>query len=564
MKHSGALKLEIIKPLNCTWDEAGQRMRAMSFTLGRALNMTQRELWPLLNDSLEAVRDGDNASATVKKNKAWANSRKLLKQHWLKAMQEYAEFRKYRENHPSVAPVLDCIASETEQQIKAKWNGEPYKEMLQGKRSVPSWRTPTPFYAEARHCSVSGGPDQAVLSFPLWGAGAKATRFAVAPCGGNARALWNNLQKDYANRAKVIELQRVAKGPSKKDLAKMTPAQQRQAAVEKQRAEFALEDTSTHKLGAVGIKYDRKKRKWYALISYTQFKRDLWKSDGQAAAVNFGVNNFLQAYAEDGYDFSYRGEDIVVTRSRFQSMRRSIQNSMRFFGSGAQGRGVKRRELAMTKRQGAEQRWTQTKIRTIAYKLIAWCERHHINELYLEDLKGMRDEFEQKTEGQAHEQIKRYIHSWPWYETAMAIERQANEVGTVKVFRKSARYVSQRCPGCGHTSPENISITTRQGLNKDLLMPAHGGRTIRYRAVENYTRFECQSCGLKADGDLVACANHLTDVGKTHCLHKRQEAARKRVANALTKAVSKAGERLAQKGMQTVSNKRTARKPRSK
>jgi multiple sugar transport system substrate-binding protein len=71
-------------------------------------------------------------------------------------------------------------------------------------------------------------------------------------------------------------------------------------------------------------------------------------------------------------------------------------------------------------------------------------------------------EFEQATGGQAHPEVKRRIHSWPYAETRMAIVREGTQHG-VRVHAKGSRFVSQRCPSCTHTVPENVQEVTIPG-----------------------------------------------------------------------------------------------------
>ena len=83
--------------------------------------------------------------------------------------------------------------------------------------------------------------------------------------------------------------------------------------------------------------------------------------------------------------------------------------------------------------------------------------------MYIEDLTGIREAFERATGEKAHEEVKRRIHSWPFHETALAIELEGAQ-RNIRVHRKSARYVSQRCPDCTHTAPENVQEIQIPGI----------------------------------------------------------------------------------------------------
>ena len=213
------------------------------------------------------------------------------------------------------------------------------------------------------------------------------------------------------------------------------------------------------------------------------------------------------------------GGGILVTRERFRGRRRSIQRCHRTFGSGSRGRGKKRRELAIRKLDRREHDWVESRIRQIAAAFIAWCQRHEITDVYIEDLSGIRDEFEKQTEGDAPEQLKRYIHSWSFFETRLAIERQGAEHDIRVHVGKSGS--SHRCPSCGDLSAGNVRY-----VDRPVAWMVYQGRP--WKSTERRSVFRCESCGLKAKGDEVTCANMLTDMGRTHALEKRQEKGRRR------------------------------------
>lgn len=288
--------------------------------------------------------------------------------------------------------------------------------------------------------------------FPLWGSGSRATQLAVAPCGKFYETLWGKLV------------------------------------------------SGEYKLGRVGISYDQRKRKWYALISWTA-EVEIANQTGQSAACNMGVNVFMQAVAEDGAAHRVDGADILVTRKRFAHRRWSIQKALDTMGTGSRGHGRKRRLMPLTKIEDAEGRWAQTKCRMVAAELLKWCGRHRVGRLILEDLSEVRD----SVSADEPAAVRRMVHQWPFYELRLAIERQAQEHG-VTVELKSAAYNSQRCPVCEHTDPENVKQV--QGREEFHL---HHGRAFSRR--EKRSMFECGKCGAKMDGDVVAASNLLAAEG---------------------------------------------------
>lgn len=551
MKLAGTIKLEIVKPLDVSWKTFRKRAKAMSRALAPALTLTMRKFYPAAVDELDARWHGERADASWK-----FQVRTALHERWnselarmLGTDRKFATKNKQEEpDAASYLPVLSIHANETVDHILSRFAGDHLKDLLASRSSFPSFVGETAFYCEGRPCVVEGSPDNAVLRFPLWGTGKKLTSLVVAPCGGHARVLWRKLVADFSRRDEVVALERALKAVR----AEKAPGEDKAELTSEQRAEKVrlttqLEELGLLKLGRIGMKYDSKKNKWYALISWSQMRPDNYKQ-GQTAAVNLGVNVFLQALNEEGMTWDCPGSDVRVTRERFAARRRSIQRALNFRGRGARGHGKKRAFQAVTKLDKKEHDWMQTKNRTIAAQFVKWCTDQGVSDVLLEDLAGIRDSFEKKTEGAADVRVKRAIHSWAFHELGLAIERQCEEKG-LRVTRVSSADCSQRCPDCGHAEPENVELVDRGG---DYLLhpapdprdPEKSKRAKVYRSVDKGTRFLCKAkaCGHKGKGDMVTCANMLVNAGKVNPLGKAQERAKKRVSGRVKQAVAGKGE----------------------
>ncbi|KKM96321.1 hypothetical protein LCGC14_1179360, partial [marine sediment metagenome] len=388
--------------------------------------------------------------------------------------------------------------------------------------------------------------DAAKLALPLWGTGKKVVEFVVRPAGGSHRAFWRRLVHHFVRRDEVCkaeaELKKIGWNEAEKQALRNLRATRKSEADKEKRKEIftkiaALINAANKrvqsdkdpiekklyglvKMGRVGVVYNERRRKWFATISFIEYKPDV-AAKGQKAALNFGVNVFVQALAENGAEWHEDGDQILVKRIAAHMQRKSIQRSQRTFGPGSQNRGHKRRDLPLSKRKGDESNFVQTYIRQLASRIIKWCARHGVADLYIENLKGIREQFERDTKEQAHEEVKRRIHSWPFHDTATAIIYEGAQ-HNIRVHRKGARYVSQRCPDCEHTAPENVQAISVPGIPL-LLKPVgphrwvsghKAGRDgVMYRRVKKTCRFECVDCGNRGGADFIACLNHLIDVG---------------------------------------------------
>lgn len=529
------MKLEILGPVDAPWSSIKPRLFALRKTAAQALNMAMQEHHADAMGELRAFWLGQEPK------KGWRGEvYKTLGRCWNEALAREASFRGHAEEQATIcAAIKSDLTVETVDNILARFNGEHQKDLIRGDASFPSFASGCAFYARASSVAIGGSPSAARVSFPLWGSGKSTTQLSVAPCGGSAVGQWRKLVADFGRRAEVATLegqlrQKGVTGEKRKSITRQ------------------LEAMSLTKLGRIGIKFDERRRKWFALVSYTQHRPDNYK-EGQKASLNFGVNVFAQAVAEDGAEWHEAGDQILSKRIAEASIRKRIQRSMRTFGSGSKGRGKARRELPLTKRQGSESRFVETYIRQLSAQVISWCRRHGVSDLYLEDLGGIRESFERATEGEAHPEVKRRIHHWPYYQSAQAIERQGSEFG-IRVHTKSAHYNSQRCPDCGHVDPENIQEVRVPGM--PILFRESGRHAWRsgpraaggamYRRDDKTWRFSCTSCGKRGQADMVACMNMLISVGATFGgkptpFQKAQEAAKKAVSSDKRKKVRRTG-----------------------
>ena len=530
MKNAGTLKVQIIKPLDdVTWDEAGPRLRTLRAGLAPALNATQRQFWPDLQEALELFRDGGKKNANKKIASVSAAVEKVLRELWSSEMVRYAQFLQSKGSDVdprSHTPCLEYASASTRDLILSRWTGAHLRDLLAGRSSVPSWKVGAPFYFRSRACSLSGPSRKAILSLPLWGAGRKATRFAVSVCGSGDRATWDRMidpdlegrRAELVRRRKMVEM----------DVRKARKAKENVSRLQAEAARISreIEKLQAFKVGHVGVKYDPRKRKWYALISWTQEVPDLPESRGQIAVTNFGVNVFIQALAEDGSSFREDGRQILAVRRRNAARRRSLQASLGSMGSGSRGRGRKRKFAPLDRLSDKEARWTEKYGEQVAARLVSWCVRHGIGTLYVEDLAGIREGFEKETEGEADANVRRMIHSWPFYKLNQSLVRAGRKAG-VAVEVKSAFYVSQECPDCHNVDPDNVRIVRYKGDPKMVDDVPHYPEEIR-------NKFKCTKCKLGADGDMVACDNHLQQLGRRSVIRRFQNEKWKEVRGKVT------------------------------
>ena len=533
MKFPGTLKLEISKPSGADWNDVGPRLRILRKTVSRALAMTMQDFHAEAFAEIRAKWEGEKSTDSWRSQVA-----KRLLANWKTMLQRELEYRgkDVEANRLICMPVTDPLTCETADNILNRFAGQHLSDLVGLKASFPSFTRPCSFYIKGGYSVFSGDPDDARVTLPIYGSGKRSTEFILKIGGGSARAQWRKIVSDFGRRDDVIQVEKQLKEigrwqeSERSTLEKLKAKKKASTSLEEKRAigleietfvktvrgrqskESAPLEASVNgvtKVGRVGVNYNENRKKWFVSISFVQYRPDNYKV-GKKASLHFGVNVFAQALTEDGVFWEERGSQILAKRLAFRSSRRRIQESMRLFGNGSRGHGKKRRELPMTKRAGWETNYVDTFIRQFASEYIRWCRGQGISDVLVEDMTGAREKFEERTKGEAHPEIKRRIHSWPFYKTVQAVELEGLQCNygeaVVRVHHISLFVPIARCPRCGHTSTDNLFETGRSGeaiyVNEEL-----------YRQVDKWHHLLCKSCGYKRALDVIRCGLMLEENG---------------------------------------------------
>lgn len=541
----GTLKVEIIKPESHSWDQAGDRLRLLTWTLGRALNATMSALFRDAVKELEARREGERADTS------WQNrAEKTLRESWNEALVKQLESdrkpgRRSRKgelrsiDERNYMPVTEPLTAETVDNILARFTGDHLKDLMALQASFPSFKSSVAFFSRSRAVEISGSHNRARLSIPLWGQGKGSCTFVVAVEGRSARATWDRLVAGVPERQRVVELEkqialvRKAKSEAKKagDAGRDTELAENIDALEQ-----ALHDLDLYKLGRVGVKYDQRRRKWFALISWSRTGGQRERKSGQTAAVVYGVNTHLFVLAEDGSQWEATGADIIAARRGFQRRRKELQRTLNTHGKGSRGHGKARKYAPILKLAGKESRYVATKVQTLSADLAKWCAEHNVSRVVAVNMSGTRDSFEKRTGGEAHAELKRLIHNWPFYQSSQWSARMLGKIGIAYNEIDRPKSFGSTCPCCGHVDKENIS--------------EQPGRIVEVRVIDGqaferrqkWQRFECKKCGLRTSLEAAEAAHLLVSAGANHSLEKTQRDAVKTTEENARGSVESGGE----------------------
>jgi len=227
------------------------------------------------------------------------------------------------------------------------------------------------------------------------------------------------------------------------------------------------------KRGDMKLKWDERKRKWLAIMSYSFPEPE--KRTGGCIAVHRGMTAMLYAAAEDGFARPIvDGGDVLALKAQMLARKRSIGLHRPELGDGAKGHGRKRRFAAIEALQGKEARFTTTKCQQAAAATVKLAIERGAGTVLVEDFGGIDDDT-------APWMVKR----WPWAKLKECIVWACKKAG-LETVEVGAAYNTKTCPKCGATDSDVV---------------VKGGH------------FQCVACGLHHRTDAIACWNMLRKHG---------------------------------------------------
>ena len=250
------------------------------------------------------------------------------------------------------------------------------------------------------------------------------------------------------------------------------------------------------KVTSANLKYDRRLKKFFLNVSLEKEIEDIRPKDF-CIGVDLGLRKLAVVSNPDGrINRFFDGGHTRAVSERYQSLRRRLQSK----GTPSAKRHLKRLSQK-------EKRFRTAINHKIAREIVESVPAG--GTIVMEKLKGIRKRI--KTDKQS----RRWIHSWKFAQLQSFIEYRAQAKG-IRVVYVDARYTSQRCSECGHTSRKNRRdqphfVCKRCGyqLNADL----NASRNV----VKNYLASLSGRSGHGEAGPSVWGAVNRPDVGSVGC-----------------------------------------------
>lgn len=210
------------------------------------------------------------------------------------------------------------------------------------------------------------------------------------------------------------------------------------------------------------------KTKFYLLVTYQFEKEVVTKDESRVVGVDLGIVN--AAYLATNFDNHERlcieGGEIQSFRNRIEARRKSMSRQAKYCGKGRRGHGRNTLLKPTEKLRHKVENFRKTTNHKYSKAIVDFAVKNGCGVIQMEDLSGINNR-------------DRFLRNWSYYELQEFVKYKAKEKG-IEVRKIDPKYTSQRCSCCGYI--------------------AEGNR-------ETQEKFECKSCGYKANADFNAAKN---------------------------------------------------------
>ncbi len=374
-----AVRFQIAKPLDAEWKEFGQILRDLSYHTAKMCNAAVQLYWEHHNKRLQYK--SEHGKYPKDKDLYGMSFRNVV-------------YHKLRDLYPLMA---SSNASQTNQFAMNRWNND-IKAVMRLQKSIPSFRLGSPIQvanANYRLDVTEGEKPEYRVGVTLLGREAEKGRFLLLLDGGDA--------------SKKAIFRRIMDG--------------------------------TYKQGTMQIVQNKKKRKWFCIVSYTFAPEEAAGIDeNRSMGVNFGSGAALYwAFSHSPKRGSIPAGEIEAADKKIAAItarRRDIQRL-----APARGKGRTRRLKAIEDSKGKASNIRDAINNKYSKRIGQIAVGNRCGVIKLADMSGV------KATG--------FFRSWSWSDLIEKIRYKAEERGIV-VEMADRNKATCTCSKCGHSSPENI------------------------------------------------------------------------------------------------------------
>ncbi len=204
--------------------------------------------------------------------------------------------------------------------------------------------------------------------------------------------------------------------------------------------------------GDCKLVWDKRKSKWYALVSYEIEPKELGLDKNRTLVVHRGIRNALTFLTTEQNFKTISGTKYGAVRKQLQARmkdRRTV--AQHELGDGAKGHGRARRSERYTELEGKLRRCTDTFCQQLAASVAHYAQLWGCGRVVIEDYGGI-----QPSDDPA---LRRILDRFPLYQMKQSIASCLERHG-LELTETSSEYISSRCPRCQDTNERNHSRHT--------------------------------------------------------------------------------------------------------
>ena len=238
----------------------------------------------------------------------------------------------------------------------------------------------------------------------------------------------------------------------------------------------------TYKGGSLQLTYNKRKKKWLAIISYTfeSVKEERLK-DNLVMGIDLGITkvatmSIFDTDKEEWVQMNWKertidGKELIHYRQKIEARRRELSIATKWCSDNKIGHGYKKRMEVVSKIGDKYSRFKDTYNHKVSRYIVDLAVKYKVKTIQMEDLSGFSEY-----------QTESLLKNWSYYDLQTKIKYKANEKG-IEVILINPKYTSKRCSVCGCIH--------------------EGNRNCK----EEQAKFECKVCGHKENADINASKN---------------------------------------------------------
>ena len=386
------VRLQILKPLNETWDDLGPTLRALRSNTQRVLNSIMVGLVCNLR-----IKEGGATEEALPDQYALAKEAVAKQAQWCRAEAE----RMRRGTNKRKAKDPSAMIHSLEQQALA----------------LDNWSTG----------NLSWMGQTAKSKFSQW----MKTRGALDQWSPNQPILIRGDGVEYKDHTLKVKL----RGKGSVELA-VVPAARRGKV--KGPVWEAIRQIADGKATVRDCKIVQDDHQWFAIVTVIRPRpRIEGLNPAVVMACKRGRDNLVYCTSNLGTrGMAVPGIDMLRYKQAVRARKIELHRTRDWRGKGARGHGIKRRHAAEDRLREQEANYCTTRSQQVGAAVVKACQQVGAGRLILEDWSTIDRE------------DHRYQIDWPWYELRQCIEWAAHKAG-IQVTTVPAEHICSTCPRCG-------------------------------------------------------------------------------------------------------------------